>query len=147
MHYLPDEAIYLEIGTTIIKEYKYNPPHDYIYIQVSEALLPQIIDLGRGYVNSFLDVGFENYSSNALKLYQYLSFFRDKKQIQCHIEVIKNWLQVGEKYKTPSKIKESILEPAMMELKEKADVWFDIENRLTKGRKMLGWQFNIYTKK
>ena len=147
MHYLPDEAAYLEIVTTIIKEYKYSHGEDYIYIQVSEALLPQIIDLGRGYVNTFFAVDLENYSCNALKLYQYLFFFRYKKKIQCGIEVIRKWLQVGEKHKTPSKIKKSILEPAMIELKEKADVWFDIEHDLTKGRKILGWQFNIYMKK
>ena len=58
--------------------------------------------------------------------------------------MLRKWLQIEEKYKTPSKIKESILDSAMKELKKKADVWFDIANRITKGCRFWGWEFNIY---
>lgn len=47
----------------------------------------------------------------------------------------------------PSKILARILKPTMKELKEKVDICFDIEERVTKGRKMLGWKFHPYTKK
>jgi len=86
-----------------------------------------------------------------MKLYQYISHFRDfarnKKTIQCNLETLKQWLQIEDKYPKPSELKKRILEPAMKELKEKADVWFDIAERVMDGRKMVGWKFNIYTPK
>ena len=147
MHYLPDEAAFLEIGTTIIKEYKYKHGDEFVRIQISGSLLPQIIDLARGYTKYSLDVAFQTSSPNVFKLYQYFSHFRDKKQIQCNVDTLRQWLQLEDKYELPSNIKQQILVPAMRELKEKADVWFDIAERVTEGRRMKGWKFNIYTKK
>ena len=147
MHYIPEEATYLEIGTTIIKEYEYKHGDEFVRIQISGSLLPQIIDLARGYTKYSLDVAFQTSSPNVFKLYQYFSHFRDKKQIRCNVDTLRQWLQIEDKYSTPAKIKEHILTPAMNELKEKADVWFDIAERVTEGRRMKGWKFNIYTKK
>ena len=147
MHYLPDKATFLEIGTTIIKEYQYEHGDELVRVQISGSLLPQIIDLARGYTKYSLEVAFRTSSPNVFKLYQYFSHFRDKKQIQCNVSTLRQWLQLEDKYAMPRSIKSDILIPAIAELKEKADVWFDIAERITEGRRMKGWKFNIYTKK
>ena len=147
LHYLPDEATYLEIGTPMLKEYKYKHGDELVRVQISGSLLPQIIDLARGYTKYSLEVAFKTSSANVFKVYQYISHFRDKKQIQCNVSTLRQWLQLDDKYLMPSYIVREILNPAMRELKEKADVWFDIAERVTEGRRMKGWKFNIYTKK
>ena len=105
-----------------------------------------MIDLARGYTKYSLNVAFQTSSPNTFKLYQYFSHFRDKKQIQCNVDKIRELLNIEGKYGMPTEIKKKILVPASKELKEKADVWFEITDRITKGRKMIGWKFNIYTK-
>ena len=147
MHYIPEEATYLEIGTPIIQEYEYKHGASSVVIKICGKLVPQLIDLARGYTKYSLDVAFKTSSPNVFKLYQYISHFRDKKQIQCNVDTLRQWLQIEDKYQEPAHIKQRILTPAMNELKEKADVWFDIAERITEGRRMKGWKFNIYTKK
>ena len=102
--------------------------------------------MAKGYTKYSLDVAFKTSSPNTFKLYQYFSHFKDKQQIQCSVDTIKKWLLIENKYHHPSKIKEKILVPASKELKEKADVWFEVVEHIKKGRKMLGWKFKIYTK-
>ena len=147
MHYIPEKATYLEIGTTLIQSYKYEHGSSDIEIQISGHLLPQLIDLSRGFTKYSLDVAFSTSSVNTFKLYQYVASFRDKKQIRLNVSTLREWLQLEDKYKMPARIKERILEPAMKELKEIADVWFTIAERVMDGRKMKGWKFNIHTKK
>lgn len=147
MHYMPEKAVFLEIGTPIIQEYQYEHGSSCVKLKISGRLLPQMIDLAKGYTKYSLDVAFQTSSPNTFKLYQYFSHFRDKKQIQCNVDTLRQWLQLEGKYAMPKDIKQKILGPAILELKEKADVWFDIAERVTKGRKMIGWKFNIYTKK
>ena len=147
MHYLPDKAAFLEIGTPIIQEYKYEHGEEFVRLKISGSLIPQMVDLARGYTKYSLDVAFQTSSPNVFKLYQYFSHFRDKKQIQCNVDTLRQWLQLTDKYQKPSHIVQHILTPAMRELKEKADVWFDIAERVTEGRRMKSWKFNIYTKK
>lgn len=147
IEYNSSDGKLIEVGTPIIKEYKYEHGSSTVDLQISGNLLPQIIDLARGYTRYSIDVAFKTSSPNTFKLYQYVSSFRDKKQIQCNLKTLRHWLQIEDKYSMPSKIKEWILLPAMKELKENADVWFDIAERVTQGRRMVGWKFNIYVKK
>ena len=147
VHYIPKKGTYLEIGTPIVKEYKYEHGSSFVELQISGHLLPKLIDLAHGYTKYSLDVAFKTSSPNVFKLYQYIAHFRDKRQIQCNVETLRKWLKIEDKYNKPAHIKQRILEPAMRELKEKADVWFDIAERIKDGRRMIGWKFNIYTKK
>ncbi len=147
LHYIPEKATYLEIGTTLLQSYKYEHGSSDIELQISGHLLPQLIDLTRGFTKYSLNVAFSTSSVNTFKLYQYVASFRDKKQIRLNVSTLREWLQLGDKYKMPRSIKEKILQPAMKELKEIADVWFTIAERVMEGRKMKGWKFNIHTKK
>lgn len=147
LHYIEDEDKYMEIGTPLIKEYKYKQGESVAKVQISGSLLPQLVDLARGYTRYSLQVAFTTSSPNTFKLYQYFAHFRDKKLIQCNLDMLRKWLKLEDKYTKPAHIKQWILDPAMQELKDKADVWFDIAKRVTKGRKFVGWKFNIYTKK
>ena len=147
MHYIPEEATYLEVGTPLIQSYEYKHGSSEVELKFSGKLVPQLIDLARGYTKYSLHVAFNTSSPKIFKLYQYIAHFRDKKQIQCNVSTLRSWLQIEGKYALPGHIKQKILTPAMHELKAKADVWFEIAERITEGRRMIGWKFNIYTKK
>ncbi len=146
-HYIEEESTFLEIGVPLIKEYNYKHGSSFVELQISGHLLPQLIDLARGYTKYRLEVAFKTSSPNVYKLYQYVAHFRDIPQINCNVSLLRKWLQLEDKYKKPADIKRRVLEPAIKELKQIADVWFDIAERVTDGRKMVGWKFNIYTKK
>lgn len=135
-----------ELGMPMLQRYKYKHGESEVQIQLPRPILGQIVDLARGYTRYSLDIAFNTSSPNVFKLYQYFAHFRDKKQTQCNVDTLRDLLQIKDKYAMPNEIKRGILVPAMNELKEKADVWFDIAERVTKGRKMMGWKFNIYTK-
>ena len=146
LHWLEDKHNWLEIGTTLIQEYKYEYGMKVARVKISGSLLPELIDLARGYTRYKLQVAFTTSSPNTYKLYQYIAHFRDRKVIQCNVDMLRRWLQIEGKYEKPKTIKQRILNPAMEDLKQKADVWFDIADRVTKGRKFVGWKFNIYNR-
>ena len=149
-HYVVNEDMScetVEIGMPLVLKYKYKYGSKNVNLTLGKELIPQLIDLARGYTRYNIDVAFKTSSPNVFRLYQFVSQFRDKKQVQLNVSTLREWLMIEKKYSMPSKIKEWILEPAIKELKEKADVWFEIADRVMDGRKMVGWKFNIFTKK
>jgi len=146
MHFIEEKATILEIGTNLIQAYKYEHGAEEVKVQISGHLLPQMVSLARGYTKYSVDVAFQTSSPNVFKLYQFIAHFRDKKQIELKVKTLREWLRIETKYDKPAEIVRRILNPAMQELKEKADVWFEIAQRVTEGRRMIGWKFNIYTK-
>ena len=135
-----------EVGMPIIKKYVHTHGTQYVDLSIDGELLPQMLDLARGYTRYNLKIAFNTSSPNVLRLYQFVSHFRDKPQVHLHVDTLRTWLQLENKYAMPKTIKQRILEPAMRELKDKADVWFEIADRITDGRRMKGWKLNIYTK-
>ena len=146
MFYDPVDGKKVERGTTLIKEYDYKHGSSNVRVQISGALLPQLTDLARGFTQYSLDVAFNTSSPNVYKLYMFFASFRHLPTVNCNVSTLRKWLKIEDKYAMPSKIKERILVPAMKELKEKADVWFEIADRYMKGRKMVGWKFRIHNK-
>lgn len=89
---------------------------------------------------------FKTSSKHTANIYKYISHFRDMKVVYCKLDSFKKFMNIENRYKTVSDIKRRVISPAIKELKEKADVWFDIAERVMDGRKFVGWKFNIYTK-
>ena len=147
LHFLPEENTYLEIGLPMIQMYKYKHGTGLVKLKIGGPLLPQLLDLARGYTRYSLPVAFQTSSANVYKLYQYLSHYTDREIILCYLVTLREFLQIQGKYKLPSDIKRWILEPAMKELEAKADVWFSIVGTLKEGRRMLGWEFKIHMTK
>ena len=81
-----------------------------------------------------------------MRIYQYISHFRDLKQINVHAQNIRDTLGISDKYKAIDDLKKWVVNPAMKELGGKADVWFDIAENIKEGRRVVGWKFNIYSK-
>ena len=114
---------------------------------VHKKIVPHLIGLNKNYTQYLYQPAFNSSSPNTMKLYMMCAHFREKKQINVNLDTLKDLLRIDNKYNRVYDIKKWILSPAMRELKAKADVWFDIAERIKDGRRMIGWKFNIYTKK
>ena len=136
-----------ELFTNLFIEAICNYRSEHIEVQIHRKLMPRLLNLAEGYTKYVLEVAFGSSSPNVMKMYEFVSHWKDKKEIPVKLDFLREWLGIQDKYPKPKHIMTRILEPAMRELKEKADVWFSIAERITEGRRMLGWKFNIHLKK
>ena len=144
--FFDDNGIVKEIFTNLVKEGSYQYRSEFVGVEISRNLMPQLLGLAKNYTRYLLKVAFNSSSPNVMKLYQYASQWRDKKQTFAKVDSLRKWLRLEGKYKKPADMKKWVLDPAIKELKAKADVWFDIAERVMEGRRMIGWKFNIHTK-
>ncbi len=113
---------------------------------IHKKVVPHLIGLNNNYTRFSAKPAFDCSSPNTMKLYLMCSHFRDIKQIDVRLESFKNWLRIEKKYSRIFDIRKRVIDPAIKELKKKADVWFEISKNIKEGRKVVGWKFNIYNK-
>ena len=149
-----------EVYTGLIVQGEYYSNNEFVEIEISKDLFPCFLALAKNYSKYLLEVAFNASSSNVMKLYQYVShhYWNKKMKMELDIEEIREWLQLGDKYSQSKDFRQRILEPTIKELKEKADVYFDIAREQDKktgkwkkaaiknGRQIIGWKINIFKK-
>jgi len=135
------------IYTHLIQEVRYETYSEFVEIEISKSIMPCFLALAHGYTKYNSEISFNASSSNIMKIYQYISHFREKKQIQINIDKFKDMLGLGGKYPEPRHFKQWVLTPAIKELKKVADVWFSIADVVKEGRKVVGWKLNIHKKR
>ena len=136
-----------EIFTNIVMRATFKKRANMVSLQIPKEIIPEMLGLANNYTKYLLNVAFNSSSTNTMKLYQYVSHWRDKKQIFWKIESLRHWLNIEDKYKKPYEIEKWIFKPAIEELKRQADVWFEVAEKVKEGRNILGWKLNIFTKK
>jgi plasmid replication initiation protein len=141
-----DEKGAYEINTHLVQKTRYYLNNEMVEIELDRDLLPSFLALAKNYSKYLLEVAFNASSSNVMKLYQYISHWKDKPKKEIMIDELKDWLQLGDKYPHPKNFRVCVLEPASKELKEKADVFFTIHSPIKLGRRITGWNINIYRK-
>lgn len=157
-----DGKIISEVYTNVITVGKYENQTEFVELTIYKDFVPQLLALARdflgknndktadNYTSYFLEPSFKFSSKYTMRMYQYASHHRDfagKKPVVVRLKSLREWLGIEEKYKEPYTIKQQILTPVIRELKDKADVWFEIIGRVMENRKMIAWKFSIYTKK
>ncbi len=138
-----EEGICREVFTNLIMRGKFSPRSHFVEIDIAKEFLPELLGLAKGYSRYLIDVAFNASSPNVMKLYYFISHWRDKKQVGLYVKDFKKWLQIEDKYPLPHQIKNNILLPAQKELEEKADMYFTIAESIKVGRNVLGWKLNI----
>jgi len=115
-----------------------------VKVQLGRDLLPDMLALARG-CSKYLDlaVAFSLSSLYAVKLYLLVSHWRDKTEETVSSDLLRDWLDLGAKYEHSSDIKRYVLEPVSKELKELADVWFEIDSTVKSGKLVTGYVFKI----
>jgi len=132
--------------TSYILKGKYYDNNEFVEIEIDKEILPCFLSLAKNYSKYLLEVVFNSSSPNVMKLYQFISHWKDKSTIQVDADTLRDWLQLGGKYSHSKDLRTCVLEPASKELKEKADVYFEIKEPTKLGRRIIGWTLQIFKK-
>ena len=134
--------------TGLILKSNYYQNNEFVEIELCKELLPSFLALAKNYSKYLLEVAFNASSPNVMKLYQFVSthYWRGDLQKDVYMEDLRDWLLLGEKYPDSKNFRVRILEPAIKELKEKADVYFELKEPIKPGRKIIGWKIRIFKK-
>lgn len=127
----------------LIMKSKYYLNNEMVEIQLDRDILPDYLALA-SYSRYLVEVSTESSSSYIMRLYQYVSYWKDKSKKTVMIEELRNILEIGDKYSKPKDLRKHILEPCIKDLKQRADVWFEIDSAIKSGRSIIGYVFSIY---
>jgi plasmid replication initiation protein len=128
----------------LIMKYKYYLNNQRISIQLDRDLLPDLLALSKNYSKYLVDVVFNSSSTYTARIYMFVSHWKDKNEIKVYINSLRDWLNLGDKYTLSNDFKKHILEPAAVDLKERADVWFEIKHPIKEGRAIVGYTLKLY---
>jgi plasmid replication initiation protein len=135
-----------ETNARLIMKSKYYLSNQMVAIHLDNDLVPEMLALARNYSQYLLEVAFNSSSTYVAKLYLFVSHWRDKTKKSVMIEELREWLGLDDKYERSKDFRKRILDPAIKELKSRADVWFEIDKPIKSGRSIVGYIFKIYTK-
>lgn len=82
------------------------------------------------------------------RIYKLISSWKEKGGFYMGIEEFRDWLELGEKYKTFSELKRNILIPVQKELEGKAFCWFNCKEKSfedRKGKTVVGINWKVIT--
>lgn len=137
-----------DVYTGFILQSKFYERRSVVEVQISKDMLPIYLNIINGYTSYKLAIAFQISSSNTIRLYEILSSWINApfaKRIM--FDDLKRMLGLEKKYPNSAQFKKKVLEPAMKELEEKADVWFSIKAPIKEGRKVVGWKIQIHKRK
>lgn len=140
-----DEHGKYETTVGYLLQYKYYDNNSMIKITLPKELLSEYLELARGYTRYSLDVAFNSDSSYTMKIYQYISHWKDKSAITVDLVSFREMLGLEEKYSLVGHFKSRVLDPVCKELKEKGDIWFEYQD-IKRGRKTTGFVFKIFSR-
>ena len=134
-----------ETHARLIMKSKYYLSNQMVEIQLDRDVLPDYLALA-SYSKYIVEVSMESSSRYIMRVYQFISHWRDKTKKVVMLDELRDILEVGEKYSRPKDLRKYILEPCMKDLKKRADIWFDIEAPVKAGRSITGYVFKLYNR-
>ena len=136
-----------ETNARLIMKSKYYLNNQMVEIQLDRDLVPDMLALAKNYSRYLAEVTFNASSSYVGRIYLFVSHWRDKTKKTVMLDTLRDWLDLTDKYEKTKDLRKRILEPAAKELKERADVWFEIDAPIKSGRAITGYVFKIYKRK
>jgi len=131
----------------VIKDFKHYKNKPIIEIEIDEKMKDFYFELASGYTNYKLAIAFNSSSAYTMKLYEFLSAFKTKDNINnknWSLSYLCDYFGVPDSYRRFSKFDEKILRPAASELNsnDESDINFSYEG-IKKGRKIEDVSFTI----
>ena len=136
----------VEINTHLVQRTEFKKWANSVEIEIDRDVLPLLIALSTNYTKYSAKISFQSSSSSIMRVYQYISQYRDLHHLKVKGQKLKEILGITEKYNCIHNLKKRIILPAQKELKIKGDVWFEIQKNIMEGRRVVGWEFSIHTK-
>lgn len=132
-----------ETNARLIMKSKYYLNNEMLEIQLDRDILPDYLALA-SYSKYIAEISMNSSSRYIMRMYQFISHWRDKTKKTVMLEELRNVLEIGEKYDRPKDLRKYVLEPCIADLKNRADIWFNIDSPIKTGRTITGYTFNIY---
>jgi len=132
-----------ETTVRLIMKSKYYLNNEMVEIQLDRDILPDYLSLA-SYSKYIVEISMASNSRYTMRLYQFISHWRDKTKKVVTLDELRDILELGEKYEKPKDLRKFILEPSIKDLKDRADVWFEIDKPIKSGRSITGYVFSIY---
>lgn len=134
--------------TNILMKGKYDFQDEEVVVKIAQELLPEFIALAYGYTQYSIKVALRTSSPYTMRVYQLASHWKNKKGVhEISIDDLRAMLHLENKYPYPTQIKARVINPAIKELKEKADVWPELVGVRKDGRRVVGWKFKVHKRK
>jgi plasmid replication initiation protein len=130
-------------GVGYINKYEYYMNNQKVRIQIDVALVSLYLELSNGFTRYAVAIAFNSSSAQAMKIYQFISHWKDKKHMTVDFLEFKSLLGLQDKYKKSGHFKSRVLDPVEEELKEKGDVYFSYSDIKT-GSTVTGFVFHIH---
>lgn len=128
-----------------IRKPRYYLNNSIVKLEIDQELLDVYLELANGYTRYALDVAFNSDSAYTMKLYQFISHWKDKKTITVDYWELRELLNLENKYSKINDFKKRVLNPVVEELKKKGDTYFTYRE-IKVGRTITGFLFQIFTK-
>lgn len=132
-----------ETRARLIMKYKYYLNNEMVEIQLDRDILPDYLALA-SYSKYIAEVSFNSPSRYIMRLYQFISHWKDKTKKVVTLDELRDVLELGDKYNKPKDLRKHVLEPCIDYLKTHADVWFEIDSPIKSGRSITGYVLKIY---
>jgi len=157
---LSDKSIEIEndevwIYTRWILQAKHEKKIDSYVVDVSNEILPYLVELAQSFTTYDLMVALTLKSTYSQRMYELCSQYKNRtnKTFFLDVDKLRYLLKVEDKksYQNIAVLKRDILDVAQRELKElyekgQCDLYFTYRTKETKGRKILSYYFDIHTK-
>ena len=99
-----------------------------VEIVIGKEIVPEYVALGDGYTEYLSNTVFSLNSKYAIHIYKLLAKNKDRTYFNLYVSHLKSYLGIPEDtYTTIKDFKRRVLQPAYEELKEKADICFEID--------------------
>lgn len=134
-----------EATARLIMKSKYYLNNEMVEIQIDRDILPDYLALA-SYSKYIAEVSFDSSSRYIMRMYQFISHWKDKTKKVVTVDELRDVLELGDKYRKPKDLRKHILEPCIEDLKKRADVWFEIDAPIKTGRSITAYVFKIYTR-
>ena len=139
----PDKSTY-KVTTRLVLQHKYTKSKEAVEIGLNPDIFHCLLNNRKGFTSYRLDVAFKTSTPYSLRLYQFIAHWRDKSHKTLMLDVVRDICCLGEKYSYSGNVLQRIIQPAMKDLQERADVWFSIKKPIKEVRKIIGWVLQIH---
>jgi hypothetical protein len=102
------------------------------------------------YTTFMYEVAMNTKNKYTPRIYKLISSWKNKTGFYYSVEELREFLQLGDKYKDMEALRRRILIPVWQELKENADCWFNLTEtnfEVKEGKRVVGFNFKVISAK
>lgn len=135
----------IERKVTFLTEQAYFKGEGRFQIILHEKLMPFVSEISERFTSYSLEAVAKLKSFYAIRIYEIISQYKNTAQKTRDVDLkeLKEWLQVSDKYSVFQDFKKRVLEPAIVEINEKSDLFVEVQP-IKRGRSIHSLRFVMH---